>query len=74
MNNSMIRAALFNTLVQQASHAQNMDIFSILIRNIEKALTSKSITDPTKKLPTEYHDFFDIFSGADSDILSLIII
>ena len=59
---SMIGAAPFNTLVQQASHAKNMKILSISIRNIEKALAPKSTTDPAKKLPTEYHDFLDIFS------------
>ena len=66
---SIIRAALFNTLVQQASHARNMEIFNISIRNIEKALAPKSNTNPAKKLPTEYHDFFDIFFRANSDIL-----
>ena len=34
----MIGAMPFNTLVQQASHAKNMEIFSISIRNIEKTL------------------------------------
>ena len=46
-----------------------MEIFSILIRNIEKALAPKSTTDSAKKLLTEYHDFFNGFSQADSDIL-----
>ena len=46
-----------------------MEIFSISIRDIEKALASKSTTDPAKKLPTEYHDFLNLFSQADSDIL-----
>ena len=39
-----------------------MEIFSISIRVIEKVSAPKSTTNPTKKLPTEYHDFFDIFS------------
>ena len=67
----MIEAALFNTLVQQATHAKNMEIFNISICNIEKALTLKSITNSAKKLPTKYHDFLNIFSQADSDILPL---
>ena len=66
---SMIGVAPFNTLVQRASHAKNMEIFSILIRDIEKALAPKSTTDPAKKLPTKYHDFLNVFSRADSDIL-----
>ena len=57
----MIRAASFNTLVQQASHAKNIEIFNILIRNIEKALAPKSTIDPAKKLLTEYCDFLNIF-------------
>ena len=65
----MIEAVPFNTLVQQASHAKNMEILSISIRDIEKALAPKSTIDLTKKLPTEYHDFFNIFFRADSDIL-----
>ena len=66
---SMIRAPSFNTLVHQASHAKNMEIFSISICDIEKALASKSTTNLAKKLPTEYHDFFNVFFQADSDIL-----
>ena len=66
---SMIRAAPFNTLVQQVSHAKNMEIFSISICDIEKALAPKSTTDLAKKLPTGYHDFLNVFSHADSDIL-----
>ncbi len=69
INISMIGAAPFNTLMQRAFRAKNMEIFSISIRDIEKALALRSTTNPAKKLPTEYHDFFDVFSRADSDIL-----
>ena len=48
-----------------------MEIFSTLICDIEKALASKSTTNPAKKLPTEYHNFLNIFFQADSDILLL---
>ena len=65
----MIGAAPFNTLMQQVSHAKNMEIFSISIRDIEKALALKSTTDFAKKLLTEYYDFLDVFFQADSDIL-----
>ena len=65
----MIGAAPFNTLVQRASHAKNMEIFSISIRDIEKILAPKSTTNPAKKLPIEYYNFLDIFFWADSDIL-----
>ena len=62
MDISIIRAALLNIFVQQASLAKNMEILSISIRNIEKALATKSTTDSAKKLLTEYHDFLDVFS------------
>ena len=48
-----------------------MEIISISIYDIKKALAPKSTTDPAKKLPTEYHDFLDVFSQADSNILPL---
>ena len=69
MDISMIGVAPFNTLVQQASHAKNMKIFSISICDIEKDLASKFTTNPAKKLPTKYHDFFDVFFQANLDIL-----
>ena len=59
---SMIGAAPFNTFMQQASHAENMEIFSILIRNIKIILAPQSITNSAKKLLIEYYDFLDIFS------------
>ena len=65
MDISMIEAAPFNTLVLQASHAKNIEVFSILIRNIEKPLASKSTTNPAKKLLTEYNDFFNVFFRAN---------
>ena len=48
-----------------------MKIFNILIRNIEKALAPKSTNNAVKKLPTEYHDFVNVFSRVDSDIQPL---
>ena len=67
----MIGVTPFNTLMQQASHAKNMEIFNISICDIEKVLAPKSTTDPAKKLSTEYHNFFDVFFRADLDILPL---
>ena len=56
-------------LVQQASHAKNMEISSISIRDMKKALVPKSTANLVKKLPIEYHDFLNIFFQANSDIL-----
>ena len=69
MDITMIGAALFNTLVLRASHAKNMEILSISIRNIEKVLAPKSTINLAKKLPKEYHDFLNVCFRADSDIL-----
>lgn len=66
---SMIGTVPFNTLVQQASHAKNMESFKISIYNIEKALAPRCTINLAKKLPTKYHDFLDVFSRANSDIL-----
>ena len=65
----MIGATSFSMLVQRASWAENIEIFSISIRDIEKILAPKSTTDPAKKLLIEYHNFFNIFSRPDSNIL-----
>ena len=46
-----------------------MEIFSISISNIEKALALKSTTNLAKKLLAEYHDFLNLFTRANSDIL-----
>ena len=62
MDISIIRATHFNMLVQQIFHAKSIEIFSILIYDIEKALTPKSNINLVKKLPTEYHDYLNVFS------------
>ena len=65
----MIGALPFNGLMQQTSHIKNMETFSISIHNTKKALAPKSTTDLIKKPLIKYHDFLNIFSQADSDVL-----
>lgn len=65
----MIGAAPFNTFVRQPRKARDIKIFSILMRDIEIALQTKKLTNPTIKLTAKYHDYFDVFSKADSDLL-----
>ena len=65
---SMIGAAPFNHLVQK-SRKDGIQIFSVTLRDINIALTPKKPIDPATKLPTEYHNFLDIFSKSDADIL-----
>lgn len=69
MDISMIGIALFNFLMQRAFQTNDIQIFSFSICNIEKTLASRPTTNPTKKLPTKYHKFFNVFSQANSDIL-----
>ena len=46
-----------------------MKVFTILLRNIEKTLESKKHFDPAVKLPKEYHQFLDVFSRQEADML-----
>ena len=65
---SMIGAAPFNHLVQK-SKKDGIQIFSVTLQNINIALTLKKPIDPATKLPSEYHDFLDVFSKSDADVL-----
>ena len=46
-----------------------MEVFTISLRDIEKALEPKKHFDPAVKLPKEYHQFLDIFSRQEADTL-----
>ena len=69
MNISMIGAAPFNHLVQKSQKDSRFQIFSVTLRDINIALAPKKHTDPATKLPSEYHDFLDVFSRSDADVL-----
>ena len=66
---SMIGAAPFNHLVQQSQKNSQIQIFSVTLRDINIALVPKKHTDPATKLPSEYHNFLDVFSRSDADVL-----
>ena len=71
MNISMIGAASFNHLVQQSQkNPSRTQIFSVTLQDINIALAPKKHSDPATKLPTEYHNFLDVFSRKDADVLS----
>ena len=72
LNVSMIGAAPFNHLVQksQSTKDSGIQIFSVTLKDINIALNPKKHIDPATKLPAEYHDFLDVFSRSDADILS----
>ena len=70
VNISMIGAAPFNHLVQQSQkNPSEVQIFSVTLRDINIALAPKKHTNPATKLPSEYHDFLDVFSRKDADVL-----
>ena len=67
---NMIGAAPFNHLVQKSQKdPSEVQIFSITLRDINIALAPKKHTDPATKLPSEYHDFLDVFSRTKADVL-----
>ena len=69
MNISMIGAALFNHLVQKSHKDLRCQIFSVTLQDINIALAPKKHTNPATKLPSEYHDFLDVFSSTEADVL-----
>ena len=68
---SMIGAAPFNRLVQhsQSRKGSGIQIFSVTLRDINIALAPKKHTNPAIKLPSDDHDFLDVFSRSDADVL-----
>ncbi|TKA49304.1 hypothetical protein B0A49_13706, partial [Cryomyces minteri] len=48
---------------------RNHEIFAISIKDIEKALKPKQEVDPATILPTEYHEYLDVFSRKQADML-----
>ena len=46
-----------------------MEVFAVLLRDIEKALEPKKHINPAVKLLKEYHKFLDVFSRQEADML-----
>ncbi len=63
-----IAAAPFNTLSRQ----KDVEIFAVSMKDLEiqlKKQGSSTVTDPKSVVPSEYHDFLDVFSKEKADIL-----
>ena len=60
-----IGSAPFVRLARKKNHT----LFTVTLRDIEKALVIKPSVDPAAILPPEYHDFLDVFSREASDTL-----
>ena len=69
LNISMIGVAPFNHLVRKSQKDSRIQIFSVTLRDINIALAPKKHTNPATKLPSKYHDFLDVFSRKDADVL-----
>lgn len=51
------------------SRKPDIELFAITMKDIEKALSKTTPTDPATKLPSEYHSFLDVFSRDLADKL-----
>ena len=60
-----IEAAPFNLWVKR----HLIKVFTVLLRDIEKAFELKKHFDLTVKLPKEYYQFLDVFSRQKADTL-----
>ena len=69
MDIGMIGAAPFNHLVQKSQKDSRFQIFSVTLQDINIALTPKKHINQATKLPSKYHDFLDVFSQKDADVL-----
>lgn len=67
----MIDATPFNYLVQKSQFQKDLaiSIFSVTLQNINIALAPKKHTNPATNLPTQYHNFSDIFLRSNTDVL-----
>jgi len=61
-NHVMMSATFFTNLVQKKEEKQKkIEVFSVSMTDIEKALTSQKKTDLRAILSDHYHEFLDVF-------------
>ena len=65
----MIGAAFFKHLVKKSQKDSRFQIFSVTLQDINIVLAPKKHANPATKLPSEYHDFLDVFSRKDANVL-----
>lgn len=46
---------------------KNIQVFTVSLKDIEKALQPKVLTDPCTKLPRQYHQYLDAFDCREAD-------
>lgn len=65
----MISATPFNTLVLRAEKARDIEVFNVSMRNMKIAPQSKKSTNLVVKLPAKFHNYLDVFTKAELDLL-----
>jgi len=72
-NHVMMSAMFFMNLIQKKEEKQNkIEMFSVSMINIEKALISQKKTDLRTILSDHYHEFLNVFNHMMTEKLSLL--
>ena len=72
-NYVMMSAMFFTNLIQKKEEKQKkIEVFSVSMINIEKALTSQKKTDLRTILLSHYHEFLNVFDHMMTEKLSLL--
>ncbi len=70
-NHVMMSAMFFMNLIQKKEEKQKkIEVFSVSMINIEKALTSQKKTDLRTILSDHYHEFLNVFNHMMTEKLS----
>jgi len=70
-NHVMMSAMFFTNLIQKKEEKQKkIEVFSVSMINIEKALTSQKKTDSRTILSDHYHEFLNVFDHTMTEKLS----
>jgi hypothetical protein len=62
VNCTSVPAPSFSCLMRQSKRGKPVKVFAASLADIDKMLRPKVLVDPREKLPTEYHDYLDVFS------------
>jgi len=72
-NHVMMSAMFFMNLIQKKEEKQKkIEVFSVSMTDIEKALTSQKKTDLRTILSDYYHEFLDVFNRTMTEKLPLL--
>ncbi|KAI0991256.1 hypothetical protein K3495_g16931, partial [Podosphaera aphanis] len=66
---TQISAVAFKYFTKSYPKEKGVQVFAASMSDINKALTVKQRSDPALKLPTQYHEFLDVFDHKMADLL-----